>query len=106
MTRSGVLILLRMPISQFPNIVPPAIEVFAAYPSADHNTIRDTVATVIERENNGVEGMIYLKSKSNNDNTYTAFITFAIGTAPDKAQVLVQNRVNNAMAKLPGEVKQ
>ncbi|MGR5231451.1 efflux RND transporter permease subunit [Vibrio rotiferianus] len=106
MTLAGLLTLMRMPVSQFPNIVPPSIEVFAVYPGADHNTIRDTVATVIEQEINGVEDMIYMESKSNNDNTYTAYVTFAIGTDPDKAQVLVQNRVNKAMAKLPEEVKQ
>ncbi len=106
MTLAGLLTLAKMPISQFPNVVPPSIEVFAVYPGADHNTIRDTVATTIEQEINGVEGMIYLDSKSNNDNSYTAYVTFEIGSDPDKAQVLVQNRVNKAMAKLPNEVKQ
>ncbi|MGV2986589.1 efflux RND transporter permease subunit [Vibrio sp. E150_011] len=105
MTIAGLLTLAKMPVSQFPNIVPPSIEIFAVYPGADHNTIRDTVATVVEQEINGVEGMIYLESKSNNDNTYLAYVTFDIGTDPDKAQVLVQNRVNKAMAKLPEEVK-
>ncbi|QBF83754.1 multidrug efflux RND transporter permease subunit [Shewanella maritima] len=105
MTLAGLMSLIRMPVSQFPNIVPPSIEVFAVFPGADHNTIRNTVATVIEQEINGVENMIYLESKSNNDNTYLAYVTFAIGTDPDKAQVLVQNRVNKAMAKLPEEVK-
>ncbi|PMJ99267.1 multidrug efflux RND transporter permease subunit [Vibrio sp. 10N.261.55.A7] len=106
MTLAGLLTLMKMPVAQFPNIVPPSIEVFAVYPGADHNTIRNTVATVIEQEINGVEDMIYIESKSNNDNTYVAYVTFAIGTDPDKAQVLVQNRVNKAMAKLPNEVKQ
>ncbi|MEH6454610.1 MAG: efflux RND transporter permease subunit, partial [Psychromonas sp.] len=106
MTLAGLLTLAKMPVSQFPNVVPPSIEVFAVYPGADHNTIRDTVASVIEQEINGVEGMIYLESKSNNDNTYTAYVTFEIGTDTDKAQVLVQNRVNKAMTKLPNEVKQ
>ncbi|OAN10903.1 RND transporter [Photobacterium jeanii] len=106
MTLAGLLSLAKMPISQFPNVVPPSIEVFAVFPGADHNTLRDTVATTIEQEINGVEGMIYLDSKSNNDNTYIAYVTFAIGTDPDKAQVLVQNRVNKAMAKLPEPVKQ
>ncbi|MGF1749960.1 efflux RND transporter permease subunit [Vibrio cionasavignyae] len=106
MTIAGLLTLMKMPVSQFPNIVPPSIEVYAVYPGADHNTIRDTVASVVEQEINGVEGMIYLESKSNNDNTYLAYVTFEIGTDPDKAQVLVQNRVNKAMAKLPDEVKQ
>ncbi|MGY5453024.1 efflux RND transporter permease subunit [Agarivorans sp. MS3-6] len=105
MTIAGLLTLVKMPVSQFPNIVPPSIEVFAVYPGADHNTIRDTVATVIEQEINGVEGMIYLESKSNNDNSYLAYVTFEIGSDPDKAQVLVQNRVNKAMSKLPEEVK-
>lgn len=105
MTLAGMLTLMKMPVSQFPNIVPPSIEIFALYPGADHNTIRNTVATVIEQEVNGVEDMIYIESKSNNDNTYLAYVTFAIGTDPDKAQTLVQNRVNKAMAKLPDEVK-
>ncbi|QYK12904.1 multidrug efflux RND transporter permease subunit [Shewanella rhizosphaerae] len=105
LTLAGLLSLARMPVSQFPSIVPPSIEVFAVFPGADHNTIRNTVASVIEQEINGVEDMIYIESKSNNDNTYLAYVTFAIGTDPDKAQVLVQNRVNKAMAKLPEEVK-
>lgn len=106
LTLAGLLALAKMPISQFPNIVPPSIEVSAVFPGADHNTIRDTVASTIEQEINGVEGMIYLDSKSNNDNTYLAYVYFEIGTDPDKAQVLVQNRVNKAMSKLPAEVKQ
>ncbi len=106
MTLAGLLTLLRMPISLYPDIVPPSIELTAFYPGADHNTIRDTVAAVIEDEVNGVEDMIYMSSQSNNDGSYLGTVTFDLGTDADKAQVLVQNRVSKALTKLPAEVRQ
>ena len=98
--------LLNMPVSLYPSVAPPTVQIIATYPGADHNTIRDTVATVLEQEINGVERMIYLDSKSSNDGTYLGRVTFEIGTDPDAAVNLVQNRVNKAMPKLPATVKQ
>ncbi len=106
MTLAGILTMLAMPVSLYPEVAPPTIQIIATYPGADHNTIRDTVASVIEQEVNGVERMIYLDSKSSNDGTYVGRVTFEIGTDPDLSQTLVQNRVNKAMNKLPGPVKQ
>ena len=106
MTVVGLLTMLSMPVSLFPNVAPPTIQIIATFPGADHNTIRDTVASVLEQEVNGVERMIYLDSKSSNDGSYIGKVTFEVGTDPDLAQTLVQNRVNKAMNKLPGTVKQ
>ncbi|TRX53097.1 efflux RND transporter permease subunit [Thalassomonas sp. M1454] len=106
LTLAGVLTLLKMPVSLYPSVAPPTIQIKAFFPGADHNTIRDTVASVIEQEVNGVERMIYLDSKSSNDGSYIARITFEIGTDADFAQTLVQNRVNKASSKLPGVVNQ
>ncbi len=106
MTLVGLMTYFNMPVSLYPRIAPPTIQITAYYPGADHNTIRDTVAAVIEQEVNGVEDMIYIDSKSSNDGQYKAKVTFAIGTNPDDAQTLVQNRVNKSMSKLPSVVKQ
>ncbi|WP_440876346.1 efflux RND transporter permease subunit [Thalassotalea sp. PLHSN55] len=106
MTLAGLMTIVNMPVSLYPSVAPPTIKVTAFFPGADHNTIRDTVATVIEQQVNGVEDMIYIDSKSSNDGSYIAKVTFEIGTDPDEAQTLVQNRVNKAMSKLPGIVKQ
>ncbi|WP_448211557.1 efflux RND transporter permease subunit [Colwellia sp. MEBiC06753] len=106
MTLAGILTFLNMPVALYPNVAPPAVQIITIYPGADHNTIRDTVASVLEQEINGVEGMLYMDSKSSNDNMYIGKVTFEIGFDPDVAQNLVQNRVNKAMAKLPATVKQ
>jgi len=106
MTIVGMLTMLSMSVSLYPEVAPPTINVTLAYPGADHNTIRDTVAAVLEEQINGVEGMIYLDSKSSNDGSYIGRVTFEIGTDPDKAVTLVQNRVNKAMPMLPATVKQ
>ncbi|WNC71860.1 multidrug efflux RND transporter permease subunit [Thalassotalea psychrophila] len=106
MTLTGILTMLKMPVSLYPTVTPPTIMITATFPGADHNTIRDTVASVLEQDINGVENMIYMDTKSANDGTYIGRVTFAIGTDPDRAQSLVQNRVNKALPKLPGIVKQ
>ncbi|QBY03954.1 multidrug efflux RND transporter permease subunit [Thalassotalea sp. HSM 43] len=106
MTLAGFLTLAKMPVSLYPSVSPPTILITANFPGADHNTIRDTVASVLEQEINGVEDMIYMDTKSANDGTYIGRVTFDIGTDPDRAQSLVQNRVNKAMPKLPGIVSQ
>ena len=94
-----------LPVSQFPEIVPPAVSVSATYPGASAETVSDTVAAVIEQEVNGVEGMIYMYSQSTSDGGYSLRVTFDIGVDVDKAQVLVQNRVSESLARLPEEVR-
>ena len=94
-----------LPIERYPDIAPPAITVDATYPGADAQTVADTVAAVIEKEVNGVEGMIYMNSVSANDGTMKLTVTFATGEDLDMANVLVQNRVAKAIPQLPQEVQ-
>ena len=101
---AGVLCLLRLPISQYPDVVPPTVQVTASYPGASARTVMDTVALPIEQQVNGVEGMIYMQSTSASDGSYNLVVTFNVGTNPDMAQVLVQNRVSLATAQLPAAV--
>lgn len=101
----GTFALLGLPVERYPNIAPPAITVNAAYPGADANTVADTVASVIEKEVNGVEGMIYMNSVSANDGTMKLTVTFNTGADLDMANVLVQNRVAKAIPQLPQEVQ-
>ena len=100
----GVLSLLRLPVSQYPDVVPPTVSVTATYPGASARTVMDTVALPIEQQVNGVEGMIYMQSTSASDGSYSLVVTFEVGTNPDMAQVLVQNRVSLATAQLPAAV--
>ena len=94
-----------LPVAQYPEIAPPIVQVKTTYPGANAVVLAETVASPIEQEVNGVEDMLYMASTNANDGTYTLDISFAVGTDVDLAQVLVQNRVNTAMAKLPEEVK-
>jgi HAE1 family hydrophobic/amphiphilic exporter-1 len=95
----------QLPIAQYPEIAPPTIVVRANYPGADADTVAKTVATPIEQEINGVEGMLYMSSYSTADGAMTLTITFKLGTDLDQAQVLVQNRVSIAEPRLPEEVR-
>jgi hydrophobic/amphiphilic exporter-1 (mainly G- bacteria), HAE1 family len=101
----GLVALIRLPTAQYPNVVPPTIQVQTLYPGASAKTLIDTVALPIEQSVNGVEGMLYMQSTSADDGSYNLVVTFAIGTDPDKAQILVQNQVAAALASLPQEVQ-
>ncbi|MEO0680117.1 MAG: multidrug efflux RND transporter permease subunit [Pseudomonadota bacterium] len=101
----GVLAYTQLPVEQYPEIAPPSIVVSASYPGADAETISRTVATPLEQEINGVEGMIYMSSYSTADGAMSLTATFELGTDLDTAQVLVQNRVAVAESRLPQEVR-
>src|SRR5574337_1983123 len=101
----GLVALLNLPSAQYPNVVPPTVQVTTRYPGASARTLVDSVALPIEQNVNGVENMIYMQSTSADDGTYNLAVTFAIGTDPDKAQILVQNRVSAAISSLPQEVQ-
>lgn len=101
----GIVAIFVLPIAQYPEVVPPTVQVTAMYPGADPKVVADTVAAPIEQQVNGVEGMIYMSSNCNRDGSYTLTITFDLGTDVDMAQVLVQNRVNLATPRLPDDVK-
>ena len=94
----GAVALLDLAVAQYPNVVPPTISVTTRYPGASAKTVMDTIALPIEQQVNGVAGMLYMQSTSASDGTYQLIVTFAIGTDPNMAQVLVQNRVAWALS--------
>jgi multidrug efflux pump len=102
---AGLLALRVMPISEYPEVVPPSVVVRAQYPGANPKVIAETVATPIEEAINGVEGMLYMSSQATTDGLMTLTVTFKLGADPDKAQQLVQNRVAQAEPRLPEEVR-
>ena len=104
-TLVGAIAYFALPVAQYPEIVPPTIQVSATYPGASAETIADTVASPIEQEINGVEGMLFLQSSSTGDGRLTISVTFELGTDLDIAQVLVQNRVAVAEPRLPEDVR-
>src|SRR5882757_9611537 len=101
----GLIALPSLPISEYPQVVPPTIVVRATYPGANPTVIADTVASPLEQAINGVEDMLYQYSQATSDGVMTLTITFKLGTDVDKAQVQVQNRVSQALPKLPQEVQ-
>ncbi len=101
----GGVALFRLPVAQYPNVVPPTISVTTRYPGAGARAVIDTVALPIEQQVNGVDGMIYMQSYSASDGSYTLIVTFKIGMDINFAQVLVQNRVSSALAQLPQAVQ-
>ena len=102
---AGVIAFGALPVAQFPDIVPPQVQVTATYPGASAAAVEESVAQVIEKQVNGVDRMIYMKSSSGADGSYTLNVTFAVGTDPDLNTVNVTNRVNQALPLLPPEVQ-
>ncbi|MCB2252624.1 efflux RND transporter permease subunit [Pseudomonas chlororaphis] len=102
---AGIISLFRLPVSEYPEVVPPLIVVNAQYPGANPTVVAQTVAAPLEEQVNGVEDMLYMQSQANSDGNLTLSVTFKVGTDPDKAQQLVQNRVSQALPRLPEDVR-
>src|SRR5262245_54420557 len=105
MVVTGAVALFGLPVAQYPDVVPPTVQVTTRYPGASARTVIDTVALPIEQQVNGVEGMIYMQSYAGADGSYNLTVTFKIGTDLNFAQVLVQNRVSSALSSLPQAVQ-
>jgi hydrophobic/amphiphilic exporter-1 (mainly G- bacteria), HAE1 family len=101
----GAVAVFTLPIAQYPDVVPPTVQITTRYPGASPRTVIDAVALPIEQQVNGVEGMIYMQSFSGADGTYSLTVTFKIGVNLDVAQILVQNRVSSALSSLPQAVQ-
>jgi hydrophobe/amphiphile efflux-1 (HAE1) family protein len=104
-TLIGLGALFVLPVSQYPEIVPPTVQVTTSYPGASAEVVSQTVATPLEQQINGVENMIYMSSQSTGDGQLTITVTFAIGTDLNVAQMLTQNRVQDALPRLPDDVQ-
>lgn len=94
-----------LPVAQYPNVAPPAIQVIATFPGASAQVLSDAVATPLEEEINGVDNMLYISSQSTGDGKLTLTVTFRVGTSLDVAQLLTQNRVSIALPRLPEDVQ-
>jgi hydrophobe/amphiphile efflux-1 (HAE1) family protein len=105
-TIAGALAILRIPVAQFPDIVPPQVTVTGTYPGASAQVVEESVAQPLEAQIVGVDKMLYMKSTSGNDGSYTLTVSFALGTDPDINTVNVNNRVQTALSQLPAEVQQ
>jgi hydrophobic/amphiphilic exporter-1 (mainly G- bacteria), HAE1 family len=104
-TIAGALALTRIPVAQFPDIVPPQVQVSATYPGASAAVVEASVAQPIEAQVVGVDKMIYMKSTSSNDGSYNLTVSFVLGSDPDIDTVNVNNRAQTALAQLPPEVQ-
>src|ERR671920_2659642 len=102
----GLIAMFTLPISEYPEVVPPSVVVRAIYPGANPRTLSEAVATPLEEQINGVENMLYMSSQGTSDGVLTLTVTFRVGTDVDLAQVQVQNRVSQALPRLPDEVRQ
>ncbi|MDN4502376.1 multidrug efflux RND transporter permease subunit [Alteromonadaceae bacterium BrNp21-10] len=102
---AGAIAMWQLPITEYPEVVPPTVVVSASYPGANPKVIAETVATPLEQAIKGTEDMLYMSSQATSDGRMTLTVTFNIGTDVDKAQTLVQNRVNRALPRLPQEVQ-
>ena len=105
-TIAGLLALLQIPVAQFPDIVPPQVTVTGVFPGASAEVVESSVAQPLEAQVVGVDRMLYMKSTSGNDGSYTLTVSFALGTDPDINTVNVNNRVQTALSQLPTEVQQ
>jgi hydrophobe/amphiphile efflux-1 (HAE1) family protein len=105
-TLAGAIAWTRLPLAQFPDIVPPQVQVTTLYPGASAAVVEASVAQVLEAQVNGVDRMIYMKSNSGNDGSYSLTVSFELGTNPDIDTVNVNNRVQAALSRLPAEVQQ
>src|SRR5918992_3615737 len=103
---AGALAIPNMPVAQFPNVAPPTVSVTSVYTGANAETVETAVTTPIEQAINGVEGMLYMSSSSTNSGVSQITVTFDVTRNPDLAAVDVQNRVNQALGRLPAEVRQ
>ncbi len=103
---AGLISMFQLPISEYPEVVPPSVVVHAQYPGANPNVLAETVATPLEEQINGAENMLYMFSQASTDGTLTLTVTFKLGTDPDLAQQIVQNRVNQALPRLPEATRQ
>ena len=105
LTLAGAVALFKLPVAQYPEVQPPRIVVNCSYPGANATEVMNTVASPLEDEMNGVEDMLFMASSCSDDGTYSLGITFEVGTDRDVALMKVQNRVQQALTKLPAEIK-
>ena len=103
---TGILAIPRMPVSQYPSVAPPAVQIQARYPGASGDVIEKTITQVIEQEISALDGFLYMSSSSNSNGQSSITVSFEPGTDPDTAQVQVQNRVQQAIPRLPQAVQQ